>query len=225
MKRIDAGQPTDGCARPKGNSLAEGLRRMVASVSRSPESRTATAQSDIAALQAEVARLAAIEAQFNRWREVEPVIEGLLTLDPVERLKILSTDQGQYTVGTGNALVRDAWVAAALASLPPGSRLLDAGAGECQYKKHCSHLRYVAQDNAVYDASSPQGLQNADWDSSIDIVCDILDIPEPDGSFDAVLCTEVARALYQTRSVRLRSWLACFGPAGAVILPQRHSGA
>ncbi|HTI80195.1 MAG TPA: methyltransferase domain-containing protein [Acetobacteraceae bacterium] len=219
MKRIDAAQPADdGCVRAKGNSLAQGLRRMVASVSRGPENRAAMAQSEIAALQVEVARLAAIEAQFNRWREVEPVIEGLLTLDPADRVKVLSTDQGQYIVGTGNAPTRDAWVAAALASLPPGARLLDAGAGECQYKKHCDHLRYVAQDNAVYDASSPNGLQNTGWDfSSIDLVCDILNIPEPDGSFDAVLCTEVLEHLPDP--VRAIEELArLLRPGGALIL-------
>jgi SAM-dependent methyltransferase len=139
---------------------------------------------------------AKLQAKHARWSEAEPLIESFLALSKVERGKILSTDQGQYTVGTQNAATRDAWVAQVLSELPAGARLLDAGAGECQYKKHCGHLKYVAQDNAVYDGKGDKGLQTGNWDfSRIDIVSDILEIPEPDASFDAILCTEVLEHL------------------------------
>jgi ubiquinone/menaquinone biosynthesis C-methylase UbiE len=96
-------------------------------------------------------------------------------------------------VGRGNRQRRDAWVGAALAALPAGSRLLDAGAGERPYARHCAHLRYVAHDFAAYDGSGDgSGLQMGSWDQrGLDIVADITAIPEPDGAFDAVLCTEV----------------------------------
>ncbi|AXV16186.1 SAM-dependent methyltransferase [Neorhizobium sp. SOG26] len=91
-----------------------------------------------------------------------------------------------------NEDARAQWVGKQLRALQAGSSILDVGAGECQYKPFCDHLRYVAQDVAVYDGKGDQsGLQTGNWDfSQIDIRCDLLDIPE-DVSYDAVLCTEV----------------------------------
>ena len=92
-----------------------------------------------------------------------------------------------------NAENRDEWVARKLAELPAGWRILDAGAGEQQYKKLCPHLRYVSQDFGGYNSEAVQaGLQMADWNyGKLDIVSDIASIPEPDGAFDAVICLEV----------------------------------
>lgn len=92
-----------------------------------------------------------------------------------------------------NELPRIVWVRTELQSLPRGIRLLDAGAGEQQYKKFCQHLHYVSQDFGQYNGKGDQrGLQTGSWSySGIDIVSDITDIPEPDASFDAILCTEV----------------------------------
>jgi ubiquinone/menaquinone biosynthesis C-methylase UbiE len=95
--------------------------------------------------------------------------------------------------GTRNAIERELWVKSALAKLPAGSRILDAGAGEQRYSTYCSHLNYVSQDFCEYEGEgNKQGLQTGTWDlSKIDIVSDIINIPEPDASFDAILCTEV----------------------------------
>jgi len=97
------------------------------------------------------------------------------------------------SVGTKNQGTREAWIKDTLKSLPAGLRILDAGAGEQQYKEYCGHLEYVSQDFAEYDGTgNRKGLQTKEWDySKLDIVCDIINIPEPDGAFDVVLCSEV----------------------------------
>lgn len=68
-----------------------------------------------------------------------------------------------------------------------GSDFLDAGAGECQYKKYFPHVKYVAQDNYIGDEN---------WNfSEIDIKSEIYDIPVKDKSFDYILCMEVLEHL------------------------------
>ncbi len=109
-----------------------------------------------------------------------------------ERRRILALDPSHYDVGLANEATREAWLKKVLSQLPAGASLLDAGAGECAYRKYCGHLRYVSQDLAKYDGTGEVGLQMGSWDTSrIDIVSDITDIPVADASFDAVLCTEV----------------------------------
>jgi ubiquinone/menaquinone biosynthesis C-methylase UbiE len=97
-----------------------------------------------------------------------------------------------FKVGTTNEAVRVKWIEDTLKKIPEGWQILDAGAGESQFKKFCSHLKYVAQDFGQYEGTGDVGLQTGTWDNSqLDIVSDITSIPRPDESFDAIMCTEV----------------------------------
>jgi ubiquinone/menaquinone biosynthesis C-methylase UbiE len=92
-----------------------------------------------------------------------------------------------------NENFRRIWVKGQLKNIPKNQTILDAGAGECQYKKYCSHLKYTSQDFGQYDGRGNKiGLQTKNWDNSkLDIISDIADMPIPDNSFDNILCTEV----------------------------------
>ena len=96
-------------------------------------------------------------------------------------------------VGTGNSSFREEWLKVVLSEIPKGKKILDAGAGESQYKIYCEHLDYTAQDFAMYDGvGDSKGIQKEKRDySNLDIVSDITSIPIENDYFDAVMCIEV----------------------------------
>lgn len=121
--------------------------------------------------------------------------------------------------GSNNSSNRDKWVAKQLSLIPSGWRLLDAGAGEQRYREHCMHVRYVSQDHDAYDGRGDGvGGHVEGWTyGNTDIVCDISRIPEPDSSFDAVLCTEVLEHVPDPALV-LAELARLTRPGGRVIL-------
>jgi SAM-dependent methyltransferase len=125
----------------------------------------------------------------------------------------------KFTVGTRNEATRTAWLEQALAQLPAGSRILDAGAGQLRHKPLCAHLDYVSQDFAQYDGRGDgSGLQTGSWDQSkIAIVSDICAIPEPDGSFAAIMCVEVLEHL-PNPLLALAEFARLLQPGGQLIL-------
>lgn len=123
------------------------------------------------------------------------------------------------TVGTQNKSNREAWLEKTLKKIPVDSRILDAGAGEQQYKRFCNHLNYVAQDFAQYDGKGDgRGLQTSKWaQSNLDIISDITAIPEPDASFDAIMCVEVFEHLPEPIKA-IREFARLLKPGGHLII-------
>ena len=73
----------------------------------------------------------------------------------------------------------EAAVAAFAAALPPGARVLDAGAGEGAYRPHFKGQRYIGLDLGIGDRQ---------WDySRLDVLGDLTSLPFANGVFDAAL--------------------------------------
>ncbi|MCX5653870.1 MAG: class I SAM-dependent methyltransferase [Planctomycetota bacterium] len=87
----------------------------------------------------------------------------------------------------------------------PGSQVLDAGAGNCPYKDLFAHTRY----------------ESADWkDGSTvkhDFLCDLHQVPKPDESYDAILCTQVLQHVEYPQQV-VREFHRLLRPGGRLFL-------
>ncbi len=86
-----------------------------------------------------------------------------------------------------NLVRRDRWIALQAAQLPAGTKVLDVGAGSCPYRELFEHCDYRTQDLAPLRGDQ---LRHGGY-GQLDYVSDLLAIPVPDGSFGALLCTEV----------------------------------
>jgi SAM-dependent methyltransferase len=98
---------------------------------------------------------------------------------------------------------------AAARSLPPGARVLDAGAGECRQAEWFAHTRYVTMDRGVGDER---------WDySRIQVLGDLRALPFRGDSFDAVVNIQVLEHL-QEPAQGVREMSRVLKPGGQLIL-------
>lgn len=97
--------------------------------------------------------------------------------------------------------------------LPPGARVLDAGAGEARHAEYFSGDRYVAFDLAVGDA---------EWDySKLDAVGDLAALPFRDGAFAAALNIVTLEHVAEPKQV-LREIARVLSPGGRLLLIVPH---
>jgi len=94
----------------------------------------------------------------------QPTLEEFVAEMPAERRQIL------------------AFVRRVAADLPPGTRMLDAGAGEGPYRELFAHCTYVSSD---WENSPHPGARQ------VDVVSPLDQLAVEDGAFGAVLCTQV----------------------------------
>jgi SAM-dependent methyltransferase len=112
---------------------------------------------------------------------------------------------------------REKWIADRARTLPPGARVLDAGAGQCPYRRHFAHVDYKTQDFAKYQGTV-DGLQKEQWDyPDLDYVSDITAIPAPDAVFDCILCTEVLEHVAHP-ILALKEFSRLLAPSGRLLL-------
>jgi SAM-dependent methyltransferase len=153
----------------------------------------------------------------------KPAVFVLKTLGLKDAAKdgvVASLTNFLYTkAGRENGPTRERWLEDTLKKIPAGKRILDAGAGELQYKRFCGHLDYVSQDLGEYDGhGTGEGMQVGKWDNSkLDIVSDIIAIPVPDKSFDAVLCVEVFEHISEPARA-VKEFSRVVRPGGKVII-------
>jgi len=123
------------------------------------------------------------------------------------------------SVGITNESTRERWLEKTVGSLQKGSRILDAGAGNQRYRKFCNHLNYVSQDFGEYDGKGDSvGLHTGEFNyGELDIVSDIATIPEPDSSFDAIMCIEVLEHVPDPIQV-VKEFARLLKPSGYLIL-------
>jgi ubiquinone/menaquinone biosynthesis C-methylase UbiE len=114
---------------------------------------------------------------------------------------------------------RHEWVRKELLSIPARRKILDAGAGECIYKKYCAHLTYVSQDFCQYNGKGDaKGLHRKNWrQKNIDIISDVESIPVPSRSFDVILCTEVLEHIPHPEKA-LAEFFRILRPGGLLLL-------
>lgn len=105
-------------------------------------------------------------------------------------LRNLIADQFNYN---SSRQYLEAFLAKAAASIQPGEKVLDAGAGDCKYKVLFAGTDYTATD--FLQVNKPYDL------AALDIVSDLHDLAVADDTYDVVICSQVLEHLPEPEAV------------------------
>jgi len=105
-------------------------------------------------------------------------------------LRKLIADQFNYN---SSRQYLEAFLAKAAASLQPGEKVLDAGAGDCKYKTLFVGAAYTATDFLQVD--KPYDL------AALDMVSDLHHLAVADATYDVVICSQVLEHLPEPTTV------------------------
>jgi SAM-dependent methyltransferase len=94
-------------------------------------------------------------------------------------------------------------------ALPDGSRVLDAGAGEGQYKHYFARQRYCGFDLGIGDEA---------WNyANLDVIGDLAALPFPDAPFDACISIVTLEHVQRPGTV-VREMARTLAPGGRILL-------
>jgi len=132
----------------------------------------------------------------------------------------------------GSQAKADNFVINQLQNLGSGLKILDVGAGSMRYKKYCNHLNYESQDfqEGSFDFNNSKLGYEIDNNKnsncykhneyeygSIDILCDLINIPRSDKEYDVILCTEVLEHIYNPAAA-INEFSRLLKPNGKLII-------
>jgi 2-polyprenyl-3-methyl-5-hydroxy-6-metoxy-1,4-benzoquinol methylase len=126
----------------------------------------------------------------------------------------------RITESFDNQISRDEFVSGALAKIPAGKILLDAGCGGQRYRESCNHLVYKTQDFGQFEVDETPSLgafKEKYKYGKLDYTGNIWDIEEDDETFDAILCTEVFEHIAYPNET-IKEFFRLLKPGGKLIL-------
>jgi SAM-dependent methyltransferase len=113
-----------------------------------------------------------------------------------------------------NVYLLNRWVHRAGQMVPAQARFLDAGAGEGRFRHEFSHTCYTGVDLAIGDVV---------WDySGLDAIATLTELPFPDGTFEASICTQVLEHVTEPYLV-LKEIYRTLKPGGRIFLAAPQS--